>query len=121
MPYDQTSWPFQDSTIAAGTSLSPSIPVSRANVIALIMPSAWTAASLTFQGSIDGDNFFDMYDQAGNEVVMPTAANRYVCGLDALGFGSFNYFKIRSGTASVPVNQVEDRSIRVVLRNAVGC
>lgn len=121
MPYDQTCWPFQDSTIVAGTSLSPSIPVSRANVIALIMPSAWTAASVTFQGSIDGDNFFDIFDQAGNEITVPVAANRYVGGLDALGFGCFNYFKIRSGTASVPVNQVENRGIRVVLRNAVGC
>lgn len=120
MPYDQTSWPFQDSVIAAGTSLSPIISVSRANVIALIMPIAWTAAGLTFQGSIDGDNFFDMYDQAGNEITVPVAASRYVGGLDALGFGSFNYFRIRSGTASVPVNQAADRPIRVVLRNAVG-
>lgn len=69
MPYDSTSWPFQDATITSGTSLSPGIPVSRANVIAFIMPSAWTAASLTFQGSIDGDNFFNLFDQSVNEKV----------------------------------------------------
>lgn len=120
MPYDQTSWPFQDATITSGTSLSASIPVSRANVIALIMPAAWTAANLTFQGSIDGDNFYDIYDQAGNEFAVPAAASRYIGGLDALCFGSFNYFKIRSGTSSVPVNQAADRVIRTVLRNATG-
>lgn len=120
MPYDQTSWPFQDTTITSGTSLSPSIPVSRANVIALITPSAWTTAPLTFQGSIDGDNFFNLFDQSGNEINIPADANRYIGGLDALGFGSFNYFRIRSGTSSTPVNQAADRSIRVVMRNAVG-
>ena len=120
MPYDQTSWPFQDTTITSGTSLSPGIPVSRANVIAFIMPSAWTTAALTFQGSIDGDNFFNLFDQSGNEITVPTDANRYIGGLDALGFGAFNYFRIRSGTSSTPVNQAADRSIRVVMRNAVG-
>jgi len=120
MPYDQFSWPRVSATIANGASLSAGINISRANLIGIIMPAAWTAAALTFQASIDGDNFFDLYDQAGNEVNLPTAASRYVGGLDALNFGCFNYLKVRSGTTGTPVNQGASRELTLVLRNATG-
>lgn len=121
MPYDQYSWPAVTATILNGQSLSDTISNGKTNVIGIIMPAAWTAANLTFQASIDGTNFFDLFDQAGNEVSIPAAASRYIGGLDALAFGSFNYLKIRSGTSSVPVNQGGNRSITLVMRNAGGC
>ena len=121
MAYDQYSWPRLTATIASGASLSAAVNVSRSNVIGIIMPTGWTAAALTFQASIDGDNFFDLYDQAGTETNIPTAASRFVGGLDALNFGSFNYLKVRSGTTGTPVNQAASRELTLVLRNAGGC
>lgn len=118
MPYDQFSWPRATATIANAASLSDSVSTSRTNIIGLIMPAAWTAAALTFQASIDGDNFYDLYDQAGNEFNVPAAASRHIGGLDALAFGSFNYLKIRSGTAATPVNQGAARAITLILRDA---
>lgn len=120
MPYDQYSWPRATATIANAASLSAAVYISRANLVGIIMPAAWTAAALTFQASIDGDTYFDLYDQAGNEVNIPTAASRFVGGLDALNFGCFNYLKVRSGTTGVPVNQGASRDLTLVLRNATG-
>jgi len=118
MPYDQYSWPIISATIANGASLSGIVNTNRLNAIGIIMPAAWTAAALTFQGSIDGDNFFNLYDQAGNEVTVPAAASNFIVGLDVLAFGSFNYLRIRSGTSGVPVNQGAARVLTVVARNA---
>lgn len=106
-------------TIAPGTSLSDVITLSKANVIAIQIPSVWTSASITFSVSADGVNFFDLYDQAGNEFTIPAAAGRYFGGIDVLVMGSFNYMRVRSGTSASPVNQVAGAVLNCVLRNAV--
>jgi hypothetical protein len=118
MSVDQYSWPTVDVTIANGQHLSSIANIGRANVIGIIMPASWAAASLTFRVSIDGVTFHNLYDQAGNETAIPAAAAHHAGGLDALSFGSFNYIRVRSGTSGTPVNQAEDRVIRLILRNA---
>lgn len=76
MPYDQTCWPFQDTTISSGTSLSPSISVSRANVIALIMPSACKLNGTETVPALLENVVFDIYKsmllQSVNEKVEAT-------------------------------------------------
>jgi len=81
----------------------------------IIMPSAWTAASLTFQVSADGTNFFDLHDKYDSEVaVTVTANNSYL--LDLADWITFPYLKIRSGTSAAPVNQAATRSLILLLR-----
>lgn len=106
-------------TIAAGASLSDVITLSKANVIAIQVPAGWTSASMTFSVSADGITYSDLFDQAGNEYILPVVAGKYFGGLDVLIMGSFNYMRIRSGTSASPVNQTSGAVLNCVLRNAV--
>jgi hypothetical protein len=106
-----------DAKIASGASLSGIIRCNDGLPAAIAMPSTWTTASLTFQGSADGVTFLDLYDSAGNEITVTAAASRLIvfhpadlCGLVAL--------KVRSGTSGTPVNQAADRTLSVVLHKS---
>jgi hypothetical protein len=56
-------------TIASGASLSnaAAIPPSH-TLVGILMPAAWDAASLTFQGSWDGTNYGNAHSDDGVEV-----------------------------------------------------
>jgi hypothetical protein len=100
--------------IANGASLSGTVDLGGRKLVALIMPDAWTAASLTFQGSVDGTNFFNVYDGA-TERALTVAANYY----SALAIGDwvgFRWIKIRSGTAALAVNQAAARTLTLVVQ-----
>lgn len=100
--------------IANGASLSGAVDLGGRKLVAIIMPGTWTAASLTFQGSVDGTNFFNVYDGA-TERALTVAANYY----SALAIGDwvgFRWLKIRSGTAGTPVNQAAERTLTLVVQ-----
>lgn len=103
-----------DVTIANGASLSGAAFVG-GRLSAIIMPAAWTAANLTFQGSEDDSTYNDLYDDAGTEYVVTAGASRYIV-LDPLAFVGVDFVKIRSGTSATPVNQGAARVVRFVLR-----
>lgn len=83
--------------------------------VGLIMPAAWTAADITFQVSIDGVNYADLYDKAGAEVSYKAAVSRGI-QLGDFDLAPWMYIKVRSGTAAVPVNQAAERAIQVVMK-----
>jgi len=78
------------------------------------MPSQWTAASLTFQGSVDGSNFYDIADTNGI-YELNVGANQHVA-MDAAFFAGVRFLKVRSGTPTTPVAQGADRDIRIIAR-----
>ena len=102
-------------TIASGASLSGAAAIGDSSVIGVLMPAAWTAASLTFQVSVDGTNYYNLYDDAGSEVTAQASTSRCVL-LEPKQFIGFRYLKIRSGTAASAVNQGGDRIITLVVR-----
>ena len=102
-------------TISSGQSLSASIDIKDQPIVAIQMPSTWTAANLTFQGSSDGTNFFTVYNMEGDEFTVTVAASRYVV-LSPFEFQWARYIKIRSGTSGAPVNQAGDRTLVIVTR-----
>jgi len=103
-------------TIAISTSLSAAIALPPGwYPAAILMPAAWTAADLTFQLSLDGTTFADLYDDAGTEVTAKAAAARYIT-LDPLEFRTARAIKLRSGTAASAVNQEAARTLILVLR-----
>lgn len=111
-------------TIASGASLSASIYIGAGEPEAVEMPGAWDAAVLTFQASIDGTTFLDLYDDAGNEVALAVQPNQHV----AIGeggaaktehFRGVTYMKIRSGTAGAPVNQGAARTLTLVIKKSL--
>jgi hypothetical protein len=99
-------------TIANGASLSNSLDMQYQPVRRIVMPSAWTAASLTFQVSHDGTTFYNLYDTSGEVTLSTTAANRAI-GLTVTVTG-WRYVKVRSGTADTPVNQAAERVFTVI-------
>lgn len=100
--------------IANGASLSGAVDLGGRKLVALILPDAWTAASLTFQGSVDGTNFFNVYDGA-TERTLVVAAN-YYSAQNIADWVGFRWIKVRSGTAGTAVNQAAERTITLVVQ-----
>lgn len=105
--------------ILSGQSLSAAVELHGLLPTAVVMPSGWDAADLTFQGSVDGVSYVNLFDglgAAGNEIVVRTAASRYVL-VDPYQFYGMLYIKIRSGTSGTGVNQTADRVLIVPTRS----
>lgn len=102
-------------TIANTGSLSAAIQLCGRVPVGLIMPSGWTAASLTFQISIDGSTYVDLYSLANpaSEFTLSVGASRAI-PLDAAVFAGAAFLKVRSGTSASPVAQGGERTIKVV-------
>lgn len=103
----------------AASSLSSALDINGLLVCGLTLDSSWaTATSVTFQASVDeGASFFDIYDDAGAEVVatVPAAGDVYV-RLDPAYFAGISRLKVRSGTSAAAVNQT--CTVQVALRQA---
>ena len=110
-----TTLNYESVTIANGSSLSDALNIGNRDVFALIMPAAWTSAGLTFQGSFDGTNYYNLYDDAGNEISFTVGASRYVVIASPAKFFGLKKLKIRSGTSGSAVNQAADRVIGVIV------
>jgi len=103
------------SQILSGTSLSDGLSFGLLRMGALLIPSSWTTANLTFQSSMDMNTWGNVYDGAGNEyTVNITTPGQYLI-LDPSAFSMMAFLKIRSGTSSAPVNQSGTRTILVSL------
>ena|SRR5258708_1743231 len=109
-------------TILNGTSLSGIIDCQGFCPIAVITPTAWTAASLTAQGSIDGITFFPILGNTSTQLVLCTAIGTTGYQLIVTTSSGFignplpRYIKLRSGTDAVPVNQLADRAFTIILQ-----
>jgi hypothetical protein len=103
-------------TIANGTSLSGNLNLGGLRLFGIVMPSAWTSASLTFLMSPDGGTtWVSMFDINGNELTATVAASHFVA-LDPTLFASVQMLQIRSGTSGAPVAQGANRQLTLVLR-----
>ena len=106
-------------TIASGTAITGSIDLKDQPILAVRIPASWTTANLTFQGSQDGTNFFDVYNLYGDEfTAVVGGASRYVV-MSPFDFQWARYIKIRSGTTGTPVNQGADRSLLIITRRVL--
>lgn len=99
--------------IANGASLSDAVALGPHRAVAIVMPDTWTAASLTFEVSVDGGTTYKpLYDVYGQEYTVPASNNRTIL-LPPSDFASVNALKIRSGSSGTPVNQGADRALQV--------
>lgn len=104
--------------IAAGTALSPAVSIGADGIAGFVFPAGWTAASASFQVSVDGETFLEFYDGNGNPIGIAagsTAGAAYV-GVDPTLWRGVNMFRIRSGTALAPVNQASAAAVLIVGR-----
>lgn len=94
-------------SFGAGDSVSSVVDLERYSIQSAMIPANWTAAALTFQGSFDGINFFNVYTFAGSEVSWTAGASHLVLpDTWPEGFRPCRYLRARSGTAASPVGQV---------------
>lgn len=103
-------------TIASGQSLSAAVDLRFRQLIGVIMPSTWTDANVTFQVSVGGTNFFDLYSFDGTEFTITVAGTPRYFAIDPFEFLMVRYVKVRSGTGGSPVTQAGARSITLVTR-----
>lgn len=104
-----------DVTIAASAALSGAANLGGLHAVGILMPSGWTAANLTFQASVDGETYYDVYDKTGAELSVTAGTSRYI-QLDLGLFAGFNFLKVRSGTTGTPVNQASARTVSIIAR-----
>lgn len=102
--------------IANGTSLSAVLEVGPGELVGIIVPNGWTAAGLSFQGSVDGTNFFNLYDNFGAEITVAVPVTTGCLLAWDPSVKCTVYLKIRSGTLGTPVNQGADRTLTAVIR-----
>ena len=107
-------------TIANAASLSDAVKLGTDQLVAIIIPGAWTAADITFQAANDDDGpFYDMYDVAGDEVtVTGPVASAYI-KFNPDDFKGVFAFKIRSGLTAAAVAQGAERLIQIVTTRGV--
>jgi hypothetical protein len=94
--------------IAAGaTGLSGVVNISGMCLMAIKMPASWATANITFQAcETPTGTFYDLYDDAGSEVLVTAAQQKVIsCDSVALKLAPLQFIKIRSGTTATPVNQ----------------
>lgn len=99
----------QSATILSGQTQSNIVNVHGASLLALIIPLGFTSATLTFDASLDGINFYSLVDgYTGNPLQLVCSANTFSRVLPA-DFVAIQAFKIKSS-----VTQSSDVSIDVV-------
>jgi hypothetical protein len=108
-------------TILNGTALSTaSVDLCHEQLVGIIMPAAWDAAALTFQGGIDGSTWGNVFLATG-ELSFPSAD---VSATNLLAFDwhltpAIRFVKVRSGVSATPVNQTADRVLTLLTRDMV--
>lgn len=101
-------------TIASGAAISAAIDIGNTRMARLALPAGWTTANITFQTSVDGLAFKNLYDIYGTEYTVVAAADRAIL-IPLADFIGVRHLKIRSGTIGTPVNQGADRILTLQL------
>lgn len=106
-------------TIGVGASLSGAVGTGGLDLQAIIVPSGWDAADITFQASHDGTNYYDCYiASADTEVTVQASASRYIT-IPAGTINGASWLKVRSGTTGSAVNQADAVTLTLLFATAV--
>lgn len=114
----KTLWQ-ETATIANGASLSAAVDLKGRTLVGIVMPATWTTANITFQVSLDGTTYNDLYNLLGDELNATAAASRFIA-LTQFEFLPVRYVKVRSGTSALAVNQGGARTIILATRDVDG-
>lgn len=104
-------------TILTNASLSDALDLEGGRLEGIIMPAVWTAAGISFEGSMDNVNFYEVGDGTAEVTYVADAGWLIVIPPGEL-YGAGRYLKIRSGTSVVPVAQLlADRVLTLLVRS----
>lgn len=101
-------------SIANGAALSGAVNVSDYESGVVLMPAAWTAASIGFQVSGDNSTYYPLYDEGGTLVEMTVAVDKGY-QIPAEVFCS-KWVKLWSETSGSGVNQGAARTLKLILK-----
>jgi len=101
-------------TIASGASLSGAVAISYLVPVTFVIPAEFDGTAITFQGSVDGTNYFNLYDEAGTEINFPASASRIIKITNLSYFYGLEYIKVRAGTAASATNQTTTDTVLTV-------
>lgn len=102
--------------IINGASVSNELDMRMWRIIAVEMPAAWTAASLSFKSSGVSGAEVPVTDVAGAEVTFTVAASKYVCVPDTSPiYRSPGFLQLVQGTNAAPVVNATGATETVVL------
>jgi len=102
-------------TIGAAASLSGASTKILGQLVAIIPDASWTTNAVTFQGSLDGATFFDLWTAGAEYSVLAIPASKWQAVSQAV-FTGVKYIKVRSGTSGTPVTQGSSTVITLVTR-----
>jgi hypothetical protein len=105
--------------ILAGQSLSDPLDCTKGQLARIHMPSAWSmrgdfAVSLTFQISVDGIKWDDLFDEAGREVSVQSIVPNTAALIQVHRVRQV-WVKFRSGLRTDPVPQEAERQFITAL------
>lgn len=101
-------------TIASGAAIS-SVAKIHDNLVLAVIVAGWTVADMSFQGSVDGTNYYDLYDATGAIIDITPVANAASQIADPLSFAPWNFVKVKSVASGVAVNQATSRTVNLLL------
>lgn len=100
--------------ISESTSLSVAIDLQGLVLIGVVMPAAWDAGNITFQGCLTEDGtYLDIEDEDGTELGWTgAAASKLLLATPTQPMiGGFPWLIVRSGVSVTPVVQTADREL----------
>jgi len=110
-------------TIPNGGSVTPTVDLASACLLAFIAPAAWSAAALNIEVSMTGGASASEWATAGLFDASGVATGQYASltggAAYAVDFNSllgYRYVRLRSGTAASPVNQGAQRDFVLITR-----
>ena len=99
--------------MGSGSAISGSCLIAGRPIVSIVMPEAWTQASLTFDvNACPGGTFFPLTDDGGNVIrISPTASTAIANNTKLEKLSSWYAFRIRSGCgAASTVDQAAART-----------
>jgi hypothetical protein len=108
-----------EATIAASASVSDVIDIGGHTAFALFMPSAWTAADISFTATHTvGASHNPVVGATGAELSVSATNDVAISLMETVGYAliPFRYIKLVSGTSASPVAQDAERTIYVMVK-----
>ena len=105
---------FNGPIIRAGQHLSDVLAITDQFIVGLVTPAAWTPARVTVQVSPQGDNYYDLFDGAGNEFAFSVIQPNTMIYVNAHRLMSAAFIRFRSGTRNAPVVQPITRNFFLI-------
>lgn len=97
-------------TIANAATTSGAIQLDERVVCGIEFPAAFTGATVGFEVSADGTNYFDLYDDAGSAISV-TATVSTVSRLIPADFAMAKYLKVKSASS-----EGAERTVKIWVR-----